>query len=88
VPGGDRWKQGGTGLGLALVQKLAAHLGGSIHLASAAHQTCFTVELPVILENHQAVTASMSLNEPQGAKVKLEAVASVDSPTIFDGRVL
>jgi len=63
VPGGDRWKQGVTGLGLALVQKLAAHLGGSIHVASAAHQTCFTVALPVILENHQAVTASMSLKE-------------------------
>jgi Signal transduction histidine kinase len=47
VPGVDRWKQGGTGLGLALVQRMAEHLGGSIQVASAAHQTCFTVALPV-----------------------------------------
>ncbi len=47
VPGIDRWKQGGTGLGLALVQKMTEHLGGSIQVASAAHQTCFTVALPV-----------------------------------------
>ncbi|BAU44360.1 Alkaline phosphatase synthesis sensor protein PhoR [Leptolyngbya sp. O-77] len=47
VPGIDRWKQGGTGLGLALVQKMTEHLGGSIQVASAARQTCFTVALPV-----------------------------------------
>jgi signal transduction histidine kinase/HAMP domain-containing protein len=47
VPGSDRWKQGGTGLGLALVQKMAEHLGGSIQVKSAAKQTCFTVKLPV-----------------------------------------
>lgn len=51
VPGIDRWKQGGTGLGLALVQKMIEHLGGSIQVASAAHQTCFTVALPVAPEN-------------------------------------
>ncbi|GAB4133564.1 MAG: hypothetical protein Fur0046_04470 [Cyanobacteria bacterium J069] len=47
VPGIDRWKQGGTGLGLALVQKMTEHLGGSIQVASTARQTCFTVALPV-----------------------------------------
>lgn len=52
VPGGDRWKQGGTGLGLALVQKMAVHLGGNIHVTSAAQNTCFTVELPVKPESH------------------------------------
>ncbi|MBI4784415.1 MAG: GAF domain-containing protein [Oscillatoriophycideae cyanobacterium NC_groundwater_1537_Pr4_S-0.65um_50_18] len=49
VPGGDPWKQGGTGLGLTLVQKMAEHLGGSIHVASTAQRTCFTVELPLWL---------------------------------------
>ncbi|WP_199330496.1 PAS domain S-box protein [Microcoleus sp. FACHB-68] len=47
VPSADPWKQGGTGLGLALVQKLIDHLGGTIQVGSAAGQTCFTVELPL-----------------------------------------
>lgn len=47
VPGIDRWKQGGTGLGLALVQKMAEHLGGSIAVQSQANKTCFTVRLPI-----------------------------------------
>ncbi|MBD1864409.1 MULTISPECIES: PAS domain S-box protein [Trichocoleus] len=47
VPSTDPWKQGGTGLGLALVQKLTEYLGGSIEVESAARQTCFTVELPL-----------------------------------------
>ncbi|MBW4484339.1 MAG: GAF domain-containing protein [Tildeniella torsiva UHER 1998/13D] len=46
VPSADPWKQGGTGLGLALVKKLVAHLGGDIAVASDASQTCFTITLP------------------------------------------
>lgn len=47
VPSADPWKQGGTGLGLALVQKLVSHLEGSIDIESGHGQTAFIVELPL-----------------------------------------
>lgn len=45
IPHSDPWKQGGTGLGLALVQKLIEHLGGQLQVESAAGQTCFSVTI-------------------------------------------
>ncbi|WP_421658081.1 GAF domain-containing sensor histidine kinase [Leptothermofonsia sp. ETS-13] len=47
IPRNDPWKQGGTGLGLALVQQLVNRLKGSIQATSASGQTCFTVKLPL-----------------------------------------
>ena len=47
IPSADPWKQGGTGLGLALVQKLVQHINGVIAVTSGNHQTCFTIELPL-----------------------------------------
>ncbi|MEM1252069.1 MAG: ATP-binding protein [Cyanobacteria bacterium P01_H01_bin.21] len=47
VPSSDPWKQGGTGLGLALVQKLVEHINGIITVSSGDGQTCFTIELPL-----------------------------------------
>ncbi|MDX2232333.1 MAG: ATP-binding protein [Leptolyngbyaceae cyanobacterium bins.349] len=46
VPNADPWKQGGTGLGLALVQRLVHHLGGTIQATSSAQQTEFSIEIP------------------------------------------
>nr|WP_322709085.1 GAF domain-containing protein [Nostoc sp. ChiSLP03a]MDZ8210229.1 GAF domain-containing protein [Nostoc sp. ChiSLP03a] len=43
----DPWKHSGTGLELALVQKMVRHLGGSIYVESAAGQTTFTVKFPL-----------------------------------------
>jgi signal transduction histidine kinase len=42
----DRYKHGGTGLGLALVQKLVEQLGGTITADSANGWTSFTVKIP------------------------------------------
>lgn len=46
IPSADPWKQGGTGLGLALVQKRVEHLGGTITVTSLAGKTHFTVVVP------------------------------------------
>ncbi len=43
----DPWKHSGTGLELALVQKMVRHLGGSICVNSAAGQTTFTIKFPL-----------------------------------------
>ncbi|MBD3880933.1 GAF domain-containing sensor histidine kinase [Phormidium tenue FACHB-886] len=45
-PNADPWSQGGTGLGLALVQKLVEHLQGSLQVESADGWTTFRVSLP------------------------------------------
>ncbi len=47
IPHADPWKQGGTGLGLALVQKLMAPLGGTIAVKSTDEQLHFTLALPL-----------------------------------------
>ena len=46
VPQTDPWQQKGTGLGLALVQKLVAQLQGTIRVESEQGWTTFTIELP------------------------------------------
>ena len=47
IPQSDRWKRGGTGLGLALVKKLVESIHGTIEVSSADSLTVFTVELPL-----------------------------------------
>ncbi len=47
IPSNDPWKQGGTGLGLALVQKLTKYLGGVVEVESGSNRTCFSVQLPL-----------------------------------------
>ncbi|NJK72600.1 MAG: GAF domain-containing sensor histidine kinase [Synechococcaceae cyanobacterium SM2_3_60] len=49
IPQLDRWQQGGTGLGLALVKQVVEYLGGSISASSDHQWTEFTVHLPASL---------------------------------------
>lgn len=49
IPKADRWQQGGTGLGLAVVQKLTERMGGKLEVSSLAGTTCFKLDLPVKL---------------------------------------
>ncbi|HEY9810611.1 MAG TPA: GAF domain-containing sensor histidine kinase [Halomicronema sp.] len=49
IPKADRWQQGGTGLGLAVVQKLTERIGGKLEVKSEAGLTCFKLNLPVKL---------------------------------------
>ena len=44
----DRWKHGGTGLGLALVKRLAERLQGTVEVESSQQRVCFTVQLPLL----------------------------------------
>ncbi|MCS6783350.1 MAG: sensor histidine kinase, partial [Gloeomargarita sp. SKYG98] len=44
LPQHDRWKHGGTGLGLPLVKELTERMGGTITLQSRNNQVCFTVQ--------------------------------------------
>ncbi|MBD1909792.1 MULTISPECIES: GAF domain-containing protein [unclassified Leptolyngbya] len=46
----DRWKHGGTGLGLALVKRLVEHLSGSIKAESFNALVRFTVQLPLEIQ--------------------------------------
>jgi len=47
IPKADRWQQGGTGLGLALVKKLIERMAGTIQVESAEGWTCFAIVLPL-----------------------------------------
>lgn len=46
IPNNDPWKHNGTGLGLALVEKLVEQIHGKISLISGQGWTTFTVQLP------------------------------------------
>jgi len=64
IPSNDPWKHGGTGLGLALVKKLAERLGGTIHVQSRDHQTSFLLTLPLQPPGHALPESPSLLRRP------------------------
>ena len=48
IPRQDRWQNGGTGLGLALVKKQVEYLGGTIQAIYQEQKLSFTIEIPAI----------------------------------------
>lgn len=56
VPNSDPWKQGGTGLGLALVEKLVEQMQGKISVKSQAGWTTFLIQIPT---NHSATYSKL-----------------------------
>ncbi len=69
VPNADPWKQGGTGLGLALVQRLVAQLEGVILVSSANGWTHFSIQLPII--EQQMVASDRSQLSPQSVSAPI-----------------
>lgn len=51
IPQQDRWKYGGTGLGLALVQKQVQYLGGTIEAETQDNKLSFVLTIPAIARN-------------------------------------
>ncbi len=66
VPNSDRWRQGGTGLGLALVQRLVSGLGGSIQVKSNQGWTTFILRLNASVDSLSA-SSSQLVAEPRTA---------------------
>jgi PAS domain S-box-containing protein len=65
VPNADPWRQGGTGLGLALVQKLVKELKGTIKVESSKGWTTFAVQLTATV----AVSEQLNSVKIKGGRV-------------------
>jgi signal transduction histidine kinase len=63
-PGHREGKDGGVGLGLALVQNIAAHHGGSVRYVPVERGSCFEVRLP----NRRVITAAPTAAEASAAR--------------------
>ncbi|MEB3356177.1 MAG: PAS domain S-box protein [Synechococcales bacterium] len=68
IPQSDRWRHGGTGLGLALAQQIAVYLGGRILATSHSNTTCFTVVLPLQAPHYPRLDPMLSVPPARSAE--------------------
>ncbi|MDJ0921998.1 MAG: ATP-binding protein [Henriciella sp.] len=85
---GDARKDGGVGLGLAIVHRLCAAMGGAVSIQSApGHGTRFEVTLPVDFEPDSGAEAHVA-NDPIAGKIALvglPAATALSAATTLGG---
>ncbi len=76
----DTRTHGGAGLGLALVSRLAAHLGGDLHVDSALGEGSeFTVTLPVVVSDETVPEPEAHPSATAAAQVCLRILLAEDN---------
>ncbi len=77
IPSTDPWRQGGTGLGLALVRRLTKRLGGRVWVQSNDRTTTFTVLLPLDLGLDHCLLPEYNLEAEMDSSAVLRLAASI-----------
>ena len=78
-------KYGGTGLGLALTQKLCRLMGGDVTVESELGQgSCFTIKLPASLADTVERRSATVAAQPEGTQRRDVVLVVDDDPAVLD----